>query len=89
MASSGAGDAGSEAHMNAPELDTIHHADALELLCAMPDNSVHCIVTSPPYYGLRDYGPDGQIGLEDTPHGSRTDAGGWRICGRAGACRDA
>lgn len=33
----------------------------------MPDESVHCCVTSPPYFGLRDYGVDGQIGLEPTP----------------------
>lgn len=33
----------------------------------MPDESVHCCVTSPPYYGLRDYGVSGQIGLEETP----------------------
>lgn len=33
----------------------------------MPDSSVHCCVTSPPYFGLRDYGVDGQIGLEQTP----------------------
>lgn len=33
----------------------------------MPDSSVHCCITSPPYYGLRDYGVDGQIGLEKTP----------------------
>jgi DNA modification methylase len=33
----------------------------------MPDNSVHCCVTSPPYYGLRDYGAAGQLGLEKTP----------------------
>lgn len=33
----------------------------------MPDKSVHCCVTSPPYFGLRDYGHDGQIGLEPTP----------------------
>ena len=33
----------------------------------MPENSVHCCVTSPPYYGLRDYNVDGQIGLEETP----------------------
>ena len=32
-----------------------------------PDSSVHCCVTSPPYWGLRDYGHDGQIGLESTP----------------------
>lgn len=41
--------------------------DALERLREMPDQSVHCIVTSPPYYGVRDYGCDGQIGLEQTP----------------------
>jgi len=33
----------------------------------MEDNSVNCIVTSPPYWGLRDYGVDGQLGLEKTP----------------------
>lgn len=38
--------------------------DALEMLCREPSESVHCIVTSPPYYGLRDYGVDGQIGME-------------------------
>lgn len=41
--------------------------DCLELLRQMPDQSVHCCITSPPYYGLRDYGVDGQIGLEETP----------------------
>ena len=33
----------------------------------MPEASVQCVVTSPPYWGLRDYGVDGQIGLERTP----------------------
>lgn len=33
----------------------------------LPDQSVNCCVTSPPYFGLRDYGHDGQIGLEETP----------------------
>lgn len=42
----------------------IRIGDCRELLCAMPDESVHCIVTSPPYWGLRDYGVDGQMGLE-------------------------
>jgi DNA modification methylase len=46
---------------------TIHHGDALAVLRAMPDASVACCVTSPPYYGLRDYQVDGQIGLEPTP----------------------
>ncbi|MBM4098238.1 MAG: site-specific DNA-methyltransferase, partial [Planctomycetes bacterium] len=41
--------------------------DCLESMKAMSDQSVHCCVTSPPYWGLRDYGHAGQIGLEDTP----------------------
>jgi len=41
--------------------------DALEGLREMPDESVDCIVTSPPYFGLRDYGVDGQYGLETSP----------------------
>ena len=45
----------------------IHVGDCLDSLRAMPDASVQTCVTSPPYYGLRDYGEDGQIGLEDTP----------------------
>ena len=43
------------------------HGDCREVLRGLPDASVHCCVTSPPYYGLRDYGVDGQIGLEPTP----------------------
>jgi DNA modification methylase len=45
----------------------LRQGDALELLRAMPDESVHCCVTSPPYWGMRDYGIDGQLGLEATP----------------------
>lgn len=41
--------------------------DTRELLKTLPDASVQCCVTSPPYYGLRDYGVAGQIGLEETP----------------------
>lgn len=41
--------------------------DSRELLRTLPDESVHCCVTSPPYFGLRDYGVDGQMGLEPTP----------------------
>lgn len=41
--------------------------DVLEGLRALPEGSVQCCVTSPPYWGLRDYGVDGQIGLEATP----------------------
>ncbi|HEY0032808.1 MAG TPA: DNA methyltransferase, partial [Devosia sp.] len=38
--------------------------DCIESMRDMPDQSVNCCVTSPPYFGLRDYGMDGQIGLE-------------------------
>lgn len=48
-------------------MNKIHNVDALTGLRAMADESVHCIVTSPPYFGLRDYNVDGQIGLESTP----------------------
>ena len=41
--------------------------DCIEGLRTLPDAIVHCCVTSPPYWGLRDYGHDGQIGLEATP----------------------
>lgn len=42
----------------------ILQGDALQLLKAMPDDSIDCCVTSPPYYGLRDYGAEGQLGQE-------------------------
>lgn len=41
--------------------------DALTILKTLPDESVQCCVTSPPYWGLRDYGVPGQLGLEKTP----------------------
>jgi site-specific DNA-methyltransferase (adenine-specific) len=41
--------------------------DCIEGMRTLADGSVHCCVTSPPYWGLRDYGHDGQIGLEGTP----------------------
>lgn len=49
------------------EVNKIHNIDCLEGLKTLPDESIHCCVTSPPYFNLRDYGCDGQIGLEDTP----------------------
>ena len=45
----------------------IYNSDCLTGLGNLPDDSIDCCVTSPPYYGLRDYGVDGQIGLEETP----------------------
>jgi DNA modification methylase len=44
----------------------IINADVMDGLAQLPDESVHCVVTSPPYWGLRDYGTPGQIGLEPT-----------------------
>lgn len=41
--------------------------DCREMLRELPDGAAHCCVTSPPYWGLRDYGVDGQIGLEQSP----------------------
>ncbi len=41
--------------------------DCLDSMEYLPDRSVHTCITSPPYFGLRDYGHDGQIGLEQTP----------------------
>ena len=49
------------------QLDIIHTGDCLEILKTLPDDSVHCCVTSPPYYALRDYGMEAQIGRETTP----------------------
>jgi site-specific DNA-methyltransferase (adenine-specific) len=45
----------------------IINGDALQSLQAMPEASVDCCVTSPPYWGQRDYGHEGQVGLEPSP----------------------
>jgi DNA modification methylase len=45
----------------------IIEGDCREVLATLPDESIQCCVTSPPYFGLRDYGVDGQIGLEESP----------------------
>ena len=41
--------------------------DVRKVLKTLDDESVQCVVTSPPYWGLRDYGTEGQLGLEETP----------------------
>jgi site-specific DNA-methyltransferase (cytosine-N4-specific) len=46
---------------------TLHQGDAAEVVATLPDKSVNCVVTSPPYFGLRDYGVPGQIGAEKSP----------------------
>ena len=48
-------------------METILLGDALEKLRGLPQDSANTCVTSPPYYNLRDYGADGQIGMEETP----------------------
>lgn len=47
----------------------VYCGDSFQVLCQIPDESVHCVVTSPPYYCLRDYKVEGQIGLEDNVEG--------------------
>lgn len=46
---------------------TLYGGDCRDVLKELPAESVHCVVTSPPYWGLRDYGVGGQLGLEATP----------------------
>ncbi len=59
--------------------------DVRRRLREVPEGTVQCVVTSPPYFGLRDYGVGGQIGLEQTP-----DCLGWATkapCGTCYVCR--
>ena len=49
------------------ELNKIYLGNCIDVLKTFPDKSINCCITSPPYYGLRDYGVDGQIGNEETP----------------------
>lgn len=48
-------------------MNKILQGDVLEVLRTLPDKSVQTCITSPPYFGLRDYGVQGQIGMEETP----------------------
>ena len=49
------------------ETNKIYQGDTLQVLKTWPDDFIQCAVTSPPYWGLRDYGMVGQLGLEKTP----------------------
>lgn len=49
------------------QINKIYNGDCLDVLRTFEDNSINCCITSPPYWGLRDYGVDGQLGLEKTP----------------------
>jgi DNA modification methylase len=51
----------------APFVDRCHYGDARQVLDTLPEASAHCVVTSPPYWLQRDYGVEGQLGLEATP----------------------
>lgn len=48
------------------ELNKIHYGDCMDVMCDIDSDSVDCIITSPPYWGLREYGVEEQIGLEVT-----------------------
>ena len=47
--------------------EKIYQGDCIEVLKDFSDESIDCVVTSPPYWGLRDYGKEEQLGLEETP----------------------
>lgn len=66
-------------------MDHIYCGDALTVLRTLPAESVHCVMTSPPYWRLRDYGVAGQYGLEE-----QVDCLGWATgqpCGECFICR--
>jgi DNA modification methylase len=63
---------------------TIYHGDCREILPTLPERSVQTCVTSPPYWGLRDYGVPGQIGSESTIE-EWVDVM-WRCSVRCGGC---
>ncbi|PJE23645.1 MAG: site-specific DNA-methyltransferase, partial [Mycobacterium sp.] len=46
---------------------TLYHGSSLTVARELPSGAADCIVTSPPYFGLRDYGTEGQYGLESSP----------------------
>ena len=48
------------------QTDQIIHGNTLSVLNTLPSESIDCVITSPPYWGLRDYGIEGQLGLEPT-----------------------
>lgn len=49
------------------EINQIYQGDCLEVVRTFPSESIDMVITSPPYWALRDYGVDGQLGLEPTP----------------------
>lgn len=61
----------------------LYLGDVRKVLRRLPSSSVHCVVTSPPYWGLRDYGVEGQIGSEPSPD---CETKGQAQCGRCFVC---
>jgi hypothetical protein len=55
---------------------TLYVGDVRDVLATLEHGSVDCCITSPPYWGLRDYGADGQLGLGGDPGGVRREHGG-------------
>lgn len=49
------------------KINKIYNENCIETLKRIPDEFIDCCITSPPYWGLRDYGEEDQIGLEKTP----------------------
>jgi DNA modification methylase len=65
------------------DLTTLYLGDVNSVLRRLRDKSVQCVVTSPPYWGLRDYGVEGQLGAEPSPD---CDTKGHAQCGRCFVC---
>ncbi len=59
----------SSGKLDSGETWKIYNGDALEVLKGLPNESFDCVVTSPPYFWLRDYGVEGQLGLEESVAG--------------------
>ena len=67
---------------------SVYQGNAEEVLRKLPAESVNCVVTSPPYFWLRDYGVDGQIGMEETVDGYVQAIGGVMDEVRRVLCKD-
>ena len=67
---------------------TVHTGDCRDVLPTLPAQSVHCVVTSPPYWGLRDYGIEHQIGRRARAGLHRQPRGGVSRGAKDAACAD-
>lgn len=63
--------------MEGIETNKIYHGDCLSILKTLPDNSINCCITSPPYYGLRDYGVNEQRSKKSSKRRRNTLAKYW------------